>query len=76
VPPGSRSAIPRAIRRPFANVYKDAAEVIAARIAGTPCDSLALDFLAIEDRARSLAMIESCLESSQTGQCVGAQIDL
>ena len=43
------------------------AEVIAARIAGRPCDPLALDFPTVEDGARGIAMIEACLDSARSG---------
>ena len=42
---------PEGYQEAFANLYKDAAEVIAARIAGRPCDPLALDFPTVEDGA-------------------------
>jgi predicted dehydrogenase len=57
---------PEGYQEAFANLYKDAAEAIAARIAGQPCDPLALDFPTVEDGARGIAMIEACLESART----------
>jgi predicted dehydrogenase len=59
---------PEGYQEAFANLYKDAAEAIAARIAGKPCDPLALDFPTVEDGARGLAMIEACLGSARTGR--------
>ena len=61
---------PEGYQEAFANLYKDAAEAIAARIAGQPCDPMALDFPTVEDGARGLAMIEACLESARTGSWV------
>ena len=61
---------PEGYQEAFANLYKDVAEVIAARIAGRPCDPLALDFPSVEDGARGIAMIEACLESARTGTWV------
>jgi predicted dehydrogenase len=57
---------PEGYQEAFANLYKDAAEVIAARIAQRPCDPLALDFPSVEDGARGIAMIEACLESARS----------
>jgi predicted dehydrogenase len=58
---------PEGYQEAFANLYKDVAEVIAARIADRACDPLALDFPTVEDGARGVAMIEACLESARTG---------
>ncbi|MGD9508966.1 MAG: Gfo/Idh/MocA family protein [Geminicoccaceae bacterium] len=58
---------PEGYQEAFADLYKDAAEVIAARIAGRPCDPLALDFPTAEDGARGIAMIEACLASARSG---------
>jgi predicted dehydrogenase len=65
---------PEGYQEAFANLYKDAAEVIAARIAGRPCDPLALDFPTVEDGARGMAMIAACLESARTGTWADARI--
>ena len=61
---------PEGYQEAFANLYKDFAEVVAARIAGRPCDPLALDFPTVEDGARGIAMIEACMESASTGRWV------
>jgi predicted dehydrogenase len=58
---------PEGYQEAFANLYKDAAEVIAASIAGRPCDPMALDFPSVEDGARGIAMIEACLASARSG---------
>ena len=65
---------PEGYQEAFANLYKDAAEAIAARIAGQPCDPMALDFPTVEDGARGLAMIEACLESARTGSWVKVRL--
>ena len=65
---------PEGYQEAFANLYKDAAEAIAARIAGQPCDPLALDFPTVEDGARGLGMIEACLESARTGSWVKVRL--
>jgi predicted dehydrogenase len=67
---------PEGYQEAFANLYRDAAEAIAARIAGKPCDPLALDFPTVEDGARGLAMIEACLESARSGCWVTARAQL
>ena len=67
---------PEGYQEAFANLYKDVAEAIAARIAGTPCDPLALDFPTVEDGARGLAMIEACVASARTGQWTSARPEL
>ena len=59
---------PEGYQEAFANLYKDVAEVIAARIAGKACDPLALDFPTVEDGAEGIAMIEACLESAAQGR--------
>ena len=61
---------PEGYQEAFANLYKDVAEVIAARIAGRPCNPMALDFPTVEDGAKGIAMIEACLESARTGRWV------
>ena len=69
---GTTPAPSRAIsdQEAFANLYKDVAEVMAARIAGRPCNPMALDFPTVEDGAKGIAMIEACLESARTGRWV------
>jgi predicted dehydrogenase len=64
---------PEGYQEAFANLYKDVAEAIAARIAGTACDPLALDFPTVEDGARGLAMIEACVASAGTGRWTDAR---
>ena len=61
---------PEGYQEAFANLYKNVAEVIAARIAGRSCNPMALDFPTVEDGAKGIAMIEACLESARTGRWV------
>jgi predicted dehydrogenase len=61
---------PEGYQEAFANLYKDVAEAIAARIAGVEPDPLALDFPTVEDGARGLAMVEACVESARAGRWV------
>jgi predicted dehydrogenase len=67
---------PEGYQEAFANLYKDVAEAIAARIAGAEPDPLALDFPTVEDGARGLAMIEACVESVRTGRWASARVEL
>jgi predicted dehydrogenase len=67
---------PEGYQEAFANLYRDVAEAIAARIAGSEPDPLALDFPTAEDGARGLAMIEACVESARTGRWASARVQL
>jgi predicted dehydrogenase len=67
---------PEGYQEAFANLYKDVAEAIAARIAGVEPDPLALDFPTVEDGARGLAMIEACVESARAGRWADARARL
>ena len=67
---------PEGYQEAFANLYKDVAEVIAARRGGRPCDPLALDFPTVEDGARGLAMIEACVASARSGRWTRARVEL
>ena len=56
----------------FANIYSDAAEAIAASLAGTDCDPLALDFPDSWDGLKGVEFIAAVLESSAgNGKWVG-----
>jgi hypothetical protein len=48
----------------FANLYRDAAEAIAARLLGRDPDPAALDFPTAADGAAGLAFITAALDSS------------
>jgi predicted dehydrogenase len=54
---------PEGLLEAFANLYRDAAEAIAAEITGVAADPLALDFPTADDGAAGLAFIEAALAS-------------
>jgi predicted dehydrogenase len=56
---------PEGFHEAFANLYADAAEAIAARLAGRTVDPLALDFPTVEDGARGLKFIAATAESGR-----------
>ncbi len=58
---------PEGLLEAFANLYRDAAEAIAARITGTPPDPLALDFPTAEDGVRGVAFVEAAVRSGRDG---------
>lgn len=55
---------PEGFHEGFANVYSDAAEAIAARIAGVTPDPLALHFPNADDGRRGVAFVEAAIASS------------
>ena len=57
---------PEGYHETFANLYSDAAEVIAARRTGTEADP-AVDFPTVEDGARGVRFMEAALQSGQAG---------
>jgi len=48
----------------FGNIYKDAAEAIAARIAGRPVDPLALHFRTSADGLAGVLFVDAMIRSS------------
>lgn len=85
--PGLSAAARRASRIPlghpegfheaFANLYIDASEAIAARIAGGDADPLALDYPTVEDGARGMRFVEAALASRDAdGAWVGCSLSL
>ncbi|MCJ7625653.1 MAG: hypothetical protein MUO76_19345, partial [Anaerolineaceae bacterium] len=56
---------PEGFLRSFANVYSDAAEVIAARRSGTKADPLAFYFPNSLDGLLGVRFVHSVIESSQ-----------
>ena len=58
---------PEGFLEAFANLYRDAAEAIAAAITGIPADPLALDFPTAIDGAAGLAFIDAALASRANG---------
>lgn len=63
IPPGH----PEGFHEAFANIYSDAAEAIAARLAGTDADPLALDFPGVQDGVRGMEFVECALRSREAG---------
>lgn len=63
MPPGH----PQGFFEAFANIYSDAAEAIAARLAGTTADPLALDFPTVDDGVRGMAFVEAAIRSGRGG---------
>lgn len=55
---------PEGFHEGFANIYSDAAEAIAARIAGVAPDPLALHFPNADDGLRGVAFVEAAVASS------------
>jgi predicted dehydrogenase len=64
---------PEGLMEAFANLYRDAAEAIAAKITGTAPDPLALDFPTAEDGVAGLAFLEAALASRRRA---GAWVDV
>jgi predicted dehydrogenase len=58
---------PEGFHEGFANLYTDAAEVIAARRAGTEPDPLATHIPGAEDGVVGVAFVEACMASAATG---------
>jgi predicted dehydrogenase len=68
LPPAQRLARiarghPEGLLEAFANLYRDTAEAIAARLTGRVADPLALDFPTADDGAAGLAFITAAVES-------------
>jgi predicted dehydrogenase len=51
----------------FAQIYRDAAEQVAARVEGRQADPAALLVPTVEDGARGIAFVAACVESSKRG---------
>ena len=62
---------PEGFHEAFANLYSDAAEAIAAKIAGATPDPLALDFPTVEDGARGLRFVEAAHRVARGGRPLG-----
>ena len=58
---------PEGLLEAFANLYRDAAEAIAARITGAAPDPQALDFPTAEDGVRGVAFVEAAVRSGREG---------
>ncbi len=58
---------PEGFPESFANIYKDASEAIAARIAGKEADPLAMHFPASADGLRGILFVHAVIRSSRNG---------
>ncbi len=56
---------PEGLLEAFANLYRDAAEAIAARLTGAPADPLALDFPTAEDGVAGADFVEAAVRSGR-----------
>lgn len=52
----------------FANIYRNFAKTLAARIDGNPIDSDHIDFPGVEDGIRGMAFIDNVVESSNSSE--------
>ena len=59
----------------FAQLYRDAAEIVAARMEGREPDPLASQVPTAEDGARGVRFLEATLESSRRGVWINAALD-
>ena len=58
---------PEGLTEAFANLYRDAAELIAARLTSHPVDPLALDFPTAEDGLEGMKFVDAALRSRADG---------
>ena len=58
---------PEGFPESFANIYKDASEAIAARIAGKEADPLAMHFPTSADGLRGILFVDAVIRSSRNG---------
>ena len=56
---------PEGFPEAFANIYADAAEVIAARIAGCDANPDAISFPTAEDGVEGMKFVEACIASAE-----------
>lgn len=64
---------PEGYQEAFANLYRDFAEAVTAKISGQPCNPLALDFPGALDGVRGLRLIEAAVQSTKSGQWTNAR---
>lgn len=69
LPPGH----PEAFIEAFANLYRDFAELVAARLTGQEPDPLARQIPGVGDGMSGLAFVEACLQSSAQGTWVSCR---
>ncbi|NNG04294.1 MAG: Gfo/Idh/MocA family oxidoreductase [Inquilinus sp.] len=67
---------PEGYQEAFATLYADAADAIAARLTGQPCDPLALDFPTALDGAKGIKLIDAALESRRTGTWADCRLEV
>ena len=58
---------PEGLTEAFANLYRDAAEAIAARLTARPADKQALDFPTAEDGHEGMVFVEAAIRSRAQG---------
>ncbi len=58
---------PEGLTEAFANLYRDAAELMAARLTSQPADPLALDFPTAEDGLEGLMFVDAAIRSRNEG---------
>jgi predicted dehydrogenase len=71
LPPGH----PEGFLEAFANLYRDFAELVAARIGGAEPDPLAAHIPTVADGVAGLAFIDACLASSESGTWAACRDD-
>ena len=59
---------PEAFHEAFANVYRNAADTIRARLAGVHPDPLALDYPTVDDGLRGMLFIETVIRSARSNR--------
>ena len=64
---------PEAYIEAFANIYRNAARTMAARIAGEEPGQFDLDFPTVEEGARGVHLIHKAIESARAGGWVDAR---
>jgi predicted dehydrogenase len=58
---------PEAFYEAFANLYKDTADAITAKMNGKPLSTDEIEFPTVEDGAKGVKFVEACKESTQNG---------
>ncbi len=60
---------PEAFFEAFANLYKETADAVVAKMQGKPIPASEIEFPTVEDGAKAVKFVEACKESTQKG-CV------
>ena len=58
---------PEAFYEAFANLYKDTAAAIVAKMQGMPLSAHEIEFPTVEDDAKAVKFVEACIASSRNG---------